>query len=174
MPTFSDLVVIGRFVRPQGRRGEVLTEPLSDRPERFTTLTKVFVETGDGGCREAMVSSTWPHKGRYVLKLDGVDSIDAAEQFRGRRLALREQDLPPLAEGTYYHHDLRGLRVEDESGAPLGTVVDLSETGAAPVLVVQGPAGERLVPFAEPFIRAVNIAEGRLVVSLLESFDAGD
>jgi 16S rRNA processing protein RimM len=172
MAAFSDLVVIGRFVRPQGRLGEVLTEPLSDRPDRFTTLKKVLVETRDGGCREVTVTSAWPHKGRYVLKLAGVDSIDAAEGFRGLRLALGEEDLPPLAEGTYYHHQLRGLIVEDETGATLGTVADLMETGAALVLVVRGADGERLVPFAEPFIRAVDLPAGRLRVSLLESIDA--
>jgi len=172
MTAFSELVVIGRFIRPQGRMGEVLTESLSDRPERFTTLKKVLVETRDGGCREMTVTSAWPHKGRYVLKLAGVDSIDAAEGFRGLRLALGEKDLPPLADGTYYHHQLRGLAVEDETGAMLGTVADLMETGAALVLVVRGPDGERLVPFAEPFIRAVDLPAGRLRVSLPETIDA--
>jgi 16S rRNA processing protein RimM len=100
-----------------------------------------------------------------------VDSIDAAEGFRGLRLALAEEDLPALAEGTYYHHQLRGLRVEDQSGTVLGTVADLIETGAALVLVVRDGGAERLVPFAEPFIRAVDLAHGRLIVSLLESVD---
>ncbi len=174
MRAFSELVVIGRIVRPQGRHGELLTESLSDRPERFTTLKRVFVELPDGGSHEEAVTSTWPHKGRYVLKLQGVDSIDAAERFRGRRLALGEEELAPLGAGTYYHHQLRGLRVEDASGAALGTVADLLETGAALVLVVRGASGERLLPFAEPFIRTVDLAQGRLIVSLLESVNAQD
>jgi len=172
---FSDLMVIGRFARPQGRRGEVVAEPLSDRPERFTTLGRIFVESPDGAAHEERVTAAWPHKGRYVLKLAGVDSIEAAERLRGLRLALSESDIQPLPPGSYYHHQLRGLNVFDEGGAALGVVADLLETGAAVVLVVRAADGdtERLIPFAEPFIVAVEPERGRLVVHLLETVNAG-
>jgi 16S rRNA processing protein RimM len=175
VPAFSDLMVIGRFARPQGRHGELVTEPLSDRPERFTTLDRVFVESQDGTAREEHVTAVWPHKGRYVLKLAGIDSIEAAERLRGRRLALCEAQIPPLPCGSYYHHQLRGLRVFDEGGVELGVVADLWETGAPLILVVRGGEGdvERLLPFAEPFIVAVQPEQGRLVVRLLETVDAG-
>ncbi len=168
----DDLILVGQCVRPQGRRGEILTAPLSDNPERFQSLQHVFVETRDGGCREMRVDDVWPHKDRWVLKLAGVDSIDAAEQLRGLQFGLPENELAPLEPGTYYHHQLRGLRVEDEQGATLGVVADLVETGAALVLVVRGPEGERLIPFAESFVRRVDVAAGRLVVQLLETVDA--
>jgi 16S rRNA processing protein RimM len=173
-PRFDDLIVVGRMIRPQGRHGEVLTEPLSDRQERFTSLKRVFVEAEGGASREAQVTSAWPHKGRWVLKLSGVDSISAAEGYRGLRLGLPESELGPLPEGTFYHHQIRGLAVEDESGTPLGRVEDVWETGAALVLVVRDGQGEQLVPFAEPFIREVRPSEGRLVVRLLEMVDAAD
>ncbi len=174
-PAFSDLMVIGRFARPQGRHGELVTEPLSDQPGRFSALDRVFVESPDGTAREERVTSAWPHKGRYVLKLAGVDSIEAAERLRGLRLALSEAQIPPLPAGSYYHHQLRGLRVFDEGGVELGLVVDLLETGAPLILVVRGGEGdvERLLPFAEPFIVAVEPEQGRVVVRLLETVDAG-
>jgi 16S rRNA processing protein RimM len=171
-PRLDDLILVGQCLRPQGRRGEILTRPLSDNPERFQSLKRVFVETREGGCREVSVENAWPHKDRWVLKLEGVESIDAAEQLRGLRLGLLESALPPLDKGTYYHHQLRGLRVEDEQGRGLGVVEDLLETGAALVLVVRGADGERLVPFAESFVRQVDLAAGRLVVELLETVDA--
>ena len=36
---------------PQGRKGEVLVEPLSDRPDRFPTLRRAFVPGPDGAAR---------------------------------------------------------------------------------------------------------------------------
>jgi 16S rRNA processing protein RimM len=168
----DELILVGRCLRPQGRHGEILTLPLSDNPERFQSLRRVFLETRDGGCREVRVEKAWPHKDRWVLQLEGVDSIDAADELRGRRLGLPESELAPLDEGTFYHHQLRGLRVEDEQGANLGVVEDLLETGAALVLVVRGAGGERLIPFAESFVRTVDVAGGRLVVHLLETVDA--
>ncbi len=160
---FRDLVAIGRVVKPQGRKGEVLTAPLSDRPDRFPNLRSAFVEGPDGGVREVRVTGCWPHKGRFVLKLAGVDSIDDAERYRGLELRIAEEDLAPLPEGSYYHHQLRDLRVEDPKGTALGTVADLLETGAGTILVVRGPEGELLIPLAEAFVKRVEVAAGRLV-----------
>jgi 16S rRNA processing protein RimM len=168
----GDLLTIGRIVKPQGRKGEVLVESFSDRPERFPTLREVWLTRADGSTRLALVSGCWPHKGRFVLKLEGVDSISAAEELRGQSLALHESTVAPLPEGVFYHHQLVGLEVQTESGRALGSVADLIETGAALVLVVRGPEGERLIPLAEPFIRRVDLAAKLLVVSLPETVDA--
>jgi 16S rRNA processing protein RimM len=108
-----------------------------------------------------------------VLKLEGVDSIDDAERYRGLELRIAEEDLAPLPAGSYYHHQLRGLRVEDPGGAVLGTVADLMETGGeATVLVVRGAQGEILIPLADPFVKRVELAAGRLVAVKPELFDA--
>jgi 16S rRNA processing protein RimM len=168
---FADLVLIGRVVKPQGRKGEVLVAPCSDRPERFPGLRQAWVPAGDGGSRRVEVTSCWPHKGRFVLKLDGIDSIDAAETLRGAELRLDESELAALPEGSYYFHELQGLRVEAPSGEELGRVDELLETGAAVVLVVRGAAGETLVPLAEPFVRSVDLARGLIVVELLETVE---
>ena len=164
MPAFEDLVLVGRVVKPQGRHGEVAVLPLSDRPDRFPTLRRAFVQAPGGGAREVRVLRSWPLKGRFVLAIEGVTSIDEAEALRGLELRIAEEDLAPLPEGSYYHHQLRGLRVEDEAGAEIGVVDDVVETGAeARVLVVRGPGGETLLPFAAGFVKAVDLAGGRLV-----------
>jgi 16S rRNA processing protein RimM len=165
MPEPSELVVIGRVVKPQGRRGEVLVHTLSDRPDRFASLRRAFV-TGPGDeVREVRVTSSWPHKGRHVLKLEGVDSIDDAESLRGCDLGIAEEELAPLPEGSFYHHELKGLTVADVGGALVGVVEDLMETGAgAPILVVRGPEGETLVPLATDFVKQVDLAGARIVI----------
>jgi 16S rRNA processing protein RimM len=169
---FADLVAIGRVVKPQGRKGEVLVEPLSDRPDRFPALRAAYVPGPDGGSRAVAVESVWPHKGRFVLKLRGVDSIDEAEGYRGLDLRIGEEELAVLPPGSYYHHQLKGLRVEDEEGHSLGVAADLMETGAdSPVLVVRGPGGELLVPLAEDFVRRVDVPGGRIVVAVPETVD---
>jgi 16S rRNA processing protein RimM len=166
MPEFGELVLVGRVVKPQGRHGEVAVLCLSDRPDRFPTLRRAFVRGEAGEPREVRVVRAWPHKGRFVLKLEGIDSIDAAETLRDQELRIPETDLEPLPDGSYYHYQLLGLAVVDEAGAPLGVVEDVIETGAeARVLVVRGEAGETLLPFAAATVRSVEIAAGRLVVA---------
>jgi 16S rRNA processing protein RimM len=170
----ADLIAIGRVVKPQGRRGELVVEPWTDHPERFSSLRRVFVEApGNANC-EVAVTSCWPHKGRFVLKLQGVDSISDAEAYRGREIRLTQAELEPLPRGSFYHHQLRGLRVEDGDGRPIGMVEDIVETGAgAPVLVVRGPGGEHLLPLAEEFVKGIDLVAGRMTVELMEMVDVG-
>lgn len=161
---FSDLVTIGAVVKPQGRKGEVLVEPLSDHPRRFPTLSQAWLPGLGGAARAVRVEACWPHKGRFVLKLEGVDSIDQAEALRGHELRIPEEALEPLPPDSYYHHQLRGLSVRDPSGGALGRVEDVMETGSeAPVLVVRGPHGEILLPLAEEFVRSVDLETGVMV-----------
>jgi 16S rRNA processing protein RimM len=173
LSAFADMITIGRVVKPQGRRGEVLTEPLTDRPDRFPSLRRAYVAGPSGEAREVRVSSCWPHKGRFVLKLEGVDSIDAAETLRGLDVRIAPEELQPLPDGSYYHHELVGLHAEDASGRALGRVAGVWETGAgAPVLILRGPSGEELVPLASDFVKTVDTAHGRIVVILPESVEA--
>jgi len=167
MRTFADLVTIGRVVKPQGRKGEVLTECLSDSPERFPSLRMAYVPAPGGGAREVRIASCWPHKGRFVLKLEGVDTIDEAEAYRGVEIRIGEEELPRLAEGAYYHHQLLGLRAEDRAGRALGEVTGILETGGGgvPVLTVRGAAGECLIPFAAEFVHSVELGGKKIVVS---------
>ena len=108
-----------------------------------------------------------------MLKLRGVDSITQAEALRDAELGIPESELETLPPGSYYYHQLSGLKVVDERGAPLGTVASVMETGAETrVLVVQGPGGETLLPFAEQFVRSVDLVHGVLSVLRPEYVDA--
>ncbi len=167
---FEELVGIGRVVKPQGRKGEVLVEPLSDR---VPSLRRAYVPGPGGAAQEVTIASCWPHKGRYVLKLEGVDSISAAEAYRGLELRIPEAELPALPPGSYYHFQLVGLRVQDEDGCAVGVVENVWETGGeAPVLVVRGDPGEVLIPLAEAFVKRVDLAGGVLVAEAPEMVDA--
>jgi 16S rRNA processing protein RimM len=172
---FSDLVTIGRVVKPQGRRGEVLTQSVSDRAERFPTLRRAYVAAEGGGSREISVTGCWPHKGRFVLKIDGVDTIDQAETFRGLEIRIAEEDLEALPPGSYYHHQLLGLQVESPSGEILGRAEGILETGGgAAVLEVKGDSGEVLIPLADAFVSRVELDRGRIVALRPELVDAAD
>ena len=165
MPEFRDLVLVGRVVKPQGRHGEVAVLPFSDRPDRFPTLRRAFVPAPGGAAREVRVLGCRPHKGRFVLKVEGVSTIDEAEELRGAELRIEEGELAVLPAGSFYHHELVGLRAVDEQGKDVGAVDDVLETGAeARVLVVRGPKGETLLPFAETFVKSVDLAGGTIVV----------
>jgi len=157
----ADSVTIGIVLRPHGIRGEVVVEPLTDNENRFASLDEVRVVRPSGASSRLKVGSMFPHKGRLVIRFEGITSMDEAESLRAAELRIPVAALPSLPEGSYYHHELRGLTVLVESGASLGAVMDLWETGATPVLVIQDDQGhETLLPMVDAFILEVSVKGG--------------
>ena len=83
-----------------------------------------------------------------VARLDGFGTREAAEALRGSEVSVDRADLPPLAEGEYYHADLLGLPCVGPDGAGLGTVASVENYGAGDLLEIERPDGARaLVPY---------------------------
>ncbi len=171
-------VWLAKLIRPQGRRGELLAEILTDFPERFAERRRVFLLPADSpdhpdvsALRSLEVESHWLHKNRLVLKFSGIDSINDAEALRGMVVAVPATERAPLAEDAVYIGDLIGCRVIDETPAvpvDLGEVVDVQrEPVTADLLVVRTPAGqELLVPFARAYLVGVDVTAKRVRMRL--------
>ena len=148
----SQFLAIARIVKPQGRRGEVAAEILTDFPARFDTLRQAFLEHPGHPPDAVRVESAWIHKGRVVLKFSGIDSIDEANRLRSLHLLIHREDRRELPAHRYYISDLVGCRVITERGEhrELGTVSEVEATGGVDLLRVRRPDGrEILIPLAE-------------------------
>ena len=99
-----------------------------------------------------------------VVKFAGVEDRDSAGQFIGRQVAVYRASLPEPGSGEYYWTDLLGMEVVTLAGKRLGKVVDILETGANDVLVVEGDR-RRSVPFIrEEVIRQVDLDSALITV----------
>jgi 16S rRNA processing protein RimM len=67
-----------------------------------------------------------------------------------------------------YLHELTGFAVRQPDGTPLGLVSALYELPAGLMIEVQGPEREFLLPYKKEFVREVDRAGRRLVVTLPE------
>jgi 16S rRNA processing protein RimM len=114
----------------------------------------------------------WLHKGGIVLHFAGIDSISAAETLAGLIVAIPHSERAPLADDEVYIADLIGCTLVDVSPDPpqtLGAVEDVDRTaGPAPLLIVNGPRGEILVPFAKSYLRKIDLENRRLEMALPE------
>lgn len=168
-------IAIGQVVGAHGIRGEVRVVPLTDFPERFAALKRVYLEPGGEG--EVRVLAARPQKQQWLLQLEGVSDRSAAEKLRGVRLTVPEGELWPLPEGHVYVHQVVGLRAETEAGTAIGVVREVLRLPANDVYVVeQEPPGRLLyVPATREVVRAILPAEGRMVIhplpGLLEEGD---
>jgi 16S rRNA processing protein RimM len=158
---------VARIVRPQGRRGEVTAEILTDFPERFRHLRGVFLERPGDTPQVASVENAWLHKGRIVLKFSGVDSISGAEALRGLHVLIRREEGIPLGAAQYYRWELEGCRaVMERDGATheIGTVTSVEPTGGVDLLHVATPRGEVLIPLAQDICTRIDPETKTIVI----------
>ena len=175
-------VWLARLRRPQGRKGEVFAEILTDFPEKFTERRQLWLLAGEdspqGGSAQAAAPrpveliAHWPHKGGMVLHFAGVDSIAAAEELAGRIVAIPRAGRAPLGDDEVYIDDLIGCTLLDTAGAePLnvGEIEDVDRAaGPVALLVVRGAAGEVLVPFAKSYLKKIDLERRRVEMALPE------
>jgi 16S rRNA processing protein RimM len=160
-----EFLAVGRIVRPHGIRGLLLVDPISEQLLGLKAGAEVWVGVG----RSPMVfRELRRHGGRWLLRLDQVDTREQAEVLRGQEVALYLKDLPPLPKDTYYHWQILGLHVIEADGTSLGTVEEILATGANDVYVVRGESGdELLLPAIESVILDVNLEKEELTVHLI-------
>jgi len=144
-------------------------EILTDYPERLEEHEFVYLaypETPDQ-VREFPLEKVRPHKGILLIKLEGCEDRNMAEEMRDMIVQIPLEEAVPLEEGEYYYFQVIGMEVVTEEGEPLGQVTAILETRANDVYVVQGPKGEVLLPASEEVVLDIDVEEGRLVVHLL-------
>lgn len=162
----QDFVAIARVARPQGRKGEVIAEILTDFPARFADLQRVFVDDPGEGRKAVTIERIWLHKGRVVLKLAGIDSINDAETLRGRYVLIPAEEKVVLPSNQYYLWELTGCQVVVEHAGerkPLGVVTEVERTGGVDLLHIRDGSEEILIPFAQSICKVID-PEARLIV----------
>lgn len=89
-------------------------------------------------------------KGGAIARFAEVTTRNAAEALRGTLLTVRRSEMPPLAEGEYYHADLIGLLCVSTTGETLGECVAVENFGAGDVLEIRRPEGKTFMVPMKP------------------------
>ncbi|MHB1524828.1 MAG: ribosome maturation factor RimM [Candidatus Dormibacteria bacterium] len=146
-----------RVVKPHGVDGEVCLEMLGGGPRRLTPGSEVRSPRGVlqiDGIREA---------GNFVLgRLSGISDRDAAATLCGGYLEVAADQLRPLPEGEYFHFQLIGLEVQDESGHVQGELIEVESYPANDVYVVRTGRGELRIPAVRHAVTGIDLA-GRVM-----------
>lgn len=169
-------LLVGRILRPHGVRGELRVAILTDYPDRLAQHTHFYLAHSKSPevVRRYPVGGLRLHKKYLLLKLEGCDDRNAADELRGMLVQIPIEDAVPLEEGEYYLFQLIGVRVETESGEWLGQIDHVIETGANEVYVVRGPRGEVLLPGVDDVVLELDLESKCMVVRLLPGLLADD
>ena len=168
-------VTLARVLRPQGRRGEIAAEILTDFSERLTQLRSVELWDERRGSRTAAVRAcrlSHSRGGQAIFHFEGSDSISDAEKLIGLEIQIPLADRVELPAGSYFVTDLIGCDVIDRKAAAptakVGTVTAVQPIGedvpGTPVLIVDSLKGELLIPLAQEICVHIDVAARRIEI----------
>jgi 16S rRNA processing protein RimM len=151
----SSPVIVARIAKPHSIHGEVVLTSLTDVEGRLENTDHFLLISKDNVIGSLEVESRRFFQGRHVLKFVGISDRTAAEQLRGKMLAVAADQIGALPPDTFFIHDLIGMKVCLLNGTEVGKVKDVLETGGVDLLEV-GERGEILIPFTDEICREVD------------------
>jgi 16S rRNA processing protein RimM len=151
----DEWLAIGEIVAPFGVRGEVKLLPQTDFPERIAEHSTLYLGPDH---RPYSLLEARQHGNVFLLRLDGVPDMTAAERLRGITVFIPQEEAAPLDADQFYLHDLIGLRAVHVDGTDLGVVADVIDGAAQDVLQVRRPGHPAvLVPFVKEIVPTVDL-----------------
>jgi 16S rRNA processing protein RimM len=178
----DDAVEVGCIVDAWGIQGGIKVKPFSSDPQALFSSRRWFLKPPAGPAPKGAaanlpgllkITQAREQGALVVARAQDVSDRNAAEALRGARIFISRQSFPTAKDGEYYWVDLIGLAVVNREGEPLGTVIDLLDTGAHCVLRIQRPdvpadakpdEAERLIPFVDAYVDQVDMAARRITV----------
>jgi 16S rRNA processing protein RimM len=173
-----EYAIVGLIRKAQGIRGEVVIEPLTDKPDVvFASGSRVFAGTSNGdlaivrdvkGEEETpilTVTGSKPFKKGLIVQFEELQDRDSAELWRGRYLLAPFSELPPLQEDEVYLHDLIGMAVVSTTGEQIGSVTTFYELPQGIMLDVKTARESVIIPYRPEIIVKTDIGERTIVIN---------
>ncbi|NNF00135.1 MAG: 16S rRNA processing protein RimM [Pyrinomonadaceae bacterium] len=162
----EEFVAIAKTTKTRGLRGELVADVLTDFPERFDNLGRVFAVKAGSETHELELESYFFQKGRIVLKFKNVDSIEKAEPLRDFEICIPESEAVALEEGEYFDWELEGCKVVSLTSQEIGTVEEVFRAGENVNLVVKDAERDYMIPFVKAICTEVDIENKCIKVDL--------
>ena len=157
-------VPLGEIVATHGLDGWLKLNPFNPDSSALSAGMEVCLEKSGQQSLHQLQSSK-PHKRQFLIKLRGVESIDAAQPLIGSTLLISDAALDPLEPGQYYHYQVIGFAVVDVNGAPVGTITGTLSTAGGELYVVRGADKEHLIPAVKEIIEKVDFDARKVIVN---------
>lgn len=159
--TPNDELPVGRIAGIFGIHGELKCDPTSAGRTLFSAGERFRLQMPQGESRDVQLASVREHKGRFLIRLAGVDSANDAQTYAGATFYAARERIT-LEPGEHLDRDLLGCELYDESGNALGKVQRVEHYPSSDMLIVKGS----MVPMVSAFIKRIDTTAKRIVVDL--------
>ncbi|MDJ0622548.1 MAG: ribosome maturation factor RimM [Desulfocapsaceae bacterium] len=173
----EQFILVGTVAKPHGLHGELKLNSFSAEDEAFVGHERYVLVDDRGRLSEPLTVERHRRQGKTtVVKLQGIDSRDSAEEYFGKGLLVYKSDLPALGENEYYWYQFVGLEVKTTAETSIGTIQAIFNNGAHDIMVIRNQQQELLIPIIEGVIKEHN--EKGVVITpppgLLELYNGDD
>lgn len=156
-------LMIGEITKPQGVRGELKLRPVTCDPGRFEGLKQAYL-LEEGQYRAVQISVRRAGADAVFFRMEGVESRDDAEKYRGRALYIDRAHAVELDGDSTFICDLIGLTGKLSDGGDIGTLKDVLQPGGNDVYVFEKAGREVLVPALKSVVQKVDLAAGEMLL----------
>jgi len=169
----TNLVFIGRILKPHGKKGELKVLPLTYDIKRFEKLDYCILinnpDYDDGPVLPIEYVKILENKNRVIIKFQNINNLKQAEYVREFFLAIPfELRLELKQPDEYYIFDLLNLKVIDGNYGIIGFVTSVYASELADYIEVSTGSREILIPFQKVFIKEVDLHTGIIFTTLPE------
>ena len=155
----EDKYIIGKVLKPQGIKGQLKVQPLTDDINRYKNLKEIIIDQ-----KVHKVTGTIISGQTVFMDIFGVNDRDTAETFRGKFLCVKREDAIALEEGRYFVVDLIGCEVITKQQGVIGKIIDIFSS-RTDVITVKCNDGRILrFPFLKDLVEKVHIEKKQFIV----------
>ena len=151
----------GEIVSTHGVRGEMKVLPWADGPDFLCDFHRVRISGV-----EYKVENCRVQKSCNLLKIQGVDTMEAAQAMRGKVVEVFRGDAP---KDLIFAAELIGVRVFDGENE-IGELIDVLDYPGNKVYVVKGDK-EYMIPAVKAFVLDTDVDAGTMHVRLIEGME---
>ena len=148
----------GQIVTTHGVRGEMKVLPWADGPDFLLDFDRVRI---DG--KEYKVESCRIQKSCNLLKLAGIDTMEAAQAMHGKTLEIYREDTDP---DLIFAAELIDMDVFQDD-IQIGKLVDVLDYPGNKVYVVKGDK-EYMIPAVKALVLSTDMEKNKMHVRLIE------
>lgn len=159
---------MGKIVGTHGIRGILKMVSFAESNALFAPGKALAFRGKDGARKTFRVTSSRPHKSVILLRVDGIASIETAQVWSGCEVCVEKAALAPSEKGTYYWHEIIGMKVITPDAERLGQVKAIFPTGSNDVYVVRDGDKEVLVPAIDSVVLNIDPDKNTMTVDLPE------
>ncbi|MBL6967607.1 MAG: 16S rRNA processing protein RimM, partial [Desulfobacteraceae bacterium] len=106
-------------------------------------------------------------KNILLMKLEGVNSLDQAEDLRGAEVLINREAFS-RDDGEYFWYELVGLKVFLDTGEYLGTVSRIIPAGSNDIYVVGNGEREVFIPAIYEVVKEIDLDTEKMTISPVE------